>query len=162
MSGLLQSIFTFLNRDFTGRTWERRQKHSYFGSLVYFGSKEPSRCYWEAELTCPGVSKSIGITMQGTSEGPTLSEEIFSRMTLSNLDALFEKCGPAFQPVFEEWAKQPFPSDWRQSFVLDGFSVPANGDESSPWKVCYFVEPVGQYFTAQFEGGKVRNVRVDG
>lgn len=162
MSGILRSIFGFLNRDLSGKTWVSRKNHPYFGEVLYFGSKDPAQCYWEAEIPAPGVTKKIGVTMKGDSEGPVQNEEAFCRSTLSDLDALFEKCRSAFQPTFAAWAKQPLPQDWRQSFTLDGFDIPANGDPSMPWSVCYFVEPTGHYFAAQFSSGKVSNVQVDG
>ena len=162
MSGLLHTILGFFNRDLTGKTWVSRQNHPYFGAIVYFGSQDPAQGYWEAEVAVPGMEKIIGVTMKGTAEGPEPSEEAFCRTALSDPDALFEKCRSAFLPVFTTWAKQTLPKDWRQSFVLDGFDIPVDGNPSMPWSVCYFVEPAGHYFTAEFVDGKVTNVRVDG
>ena len=162
MARFLRSIFDFLNRDLTGKTWERRQNHPYFGAMVYFGSVDRAASYWEAELPAPGQSKKIGVTMWGTTTGPTPSEEDFCRATLSDLDALFERCKVAFEPVFSKWAKRAFPTAWREAFTLDGFEVPADGDATKPWSICYFVEPAGHYFTAQLDRGEVFNVEVDG
>lgn len=162
MRSIARSIFDFLNRDLSGKTWERRESHPYFGEMIYFGSKDSGNCYWEAEVVVPGQSKTAGITMRGTSAGPTQSEETFCRAALSDVDALFRNCVEVFEPEFIKWAKQPFPSDWRQAFILDGFDVPADGKSTEPWGLCYFVEPAGHYFTAQFVDGKVSNVLVDG
>ena len=162
MSGILRAISGFLNRDLTGKTWVSRQDHPYFGEAVYFGGKDPAQGYWEAEIAVPGMAKKISVTMTGTPEGPEPSEEAFCCSVLSDLDALFEKCRSAFLPVFTTWAEQPLPQDWRQSFALDGFDIPARGNPSMPWSVCYFVEPAGRYFTAEFIDGKVSNVQLDG
>jgi hypothetical protein len=54
------------------------------------------------------------------------------------------------------------PADWREAFKLDGFQIPVNGDASSDWELCYFVEPAGHYFTAIFHRGQVKHVAVDG
>jgi hypothetical protein len=108
------------------------------------------------------AGKKIGVTMRGTAENPEPSEEAFCRSLLSNLDALFERCSGAFRDAFETRLKRPFPSNWHVAFTLDGFSVPPNGNQLLPWEVCYFVEPVGRCFTAEFKHGTVCNVIVDG
>ena len=64
--------------------------------------------------------------------------------------------------LIPKWTKEPFPSDWRLSFTLDGFSVPRHGDVDGKWDVCYFAAPTGHFFTAQFDGGRVTRVVVDG
>ena len=162
MTSFLKSFFTFLNRDFTGRTWERSQNHPYFGEMIYFGDKNLSKCYWEGEVSHKSLTAPIGVTMAGTPAGPTPTEEEFCRNIISDLDALFEKCRTAFEPIFVQWAKEKMPANWRESFKLDGFQIPKDGNLNSPWEVCYFAEPTGHYFIAQFENGKVKNVAVDG
>ena len=162
MKKFLISLFSFLNRDITGRTWERTQDHPYFGKMIYFGDKDPSKCYWEAVLSHDLLEDSFGVTMAGTPDGPTPSEVAFCSNILSDLDAIFEKCRGAFEPIFVQWAKKPMPFNWHESFKLDGFQVPKDGNLNAPWEICYFAEPTGHYFIAQFENGKVINVAVDG
>ncbi|MED5617649.1 hypothetical protein [Ideonella sp. BN130291] len=146
MSRLLQSIFRFLNRDLTGKIWQSRKTHPYSGEMTYFGSKDPAPCYWEAELSVPGQTKKIGVTMQGTPAGPEPSEEAFCRAILSDLDALFKQCQAAFAPIFAQWARQPVPQvAWREAFVLDGFEIPTQGNPAASWEVCYFVEPANHH-----------------
>lgn len=105
MSHVLRSVFAFLNRDLTGKTWQRRQCHPYFGEMVYYASGDLAHCYWEAELAAPGQTKKVGVTMRGTTEGPEPSEEAFCRVALSDPDALFTQCSEAFEPVFVKWAR---------------------------------------------------------
>lgn len=162
MPGLLRSIFGVLNRDLTGKTWEVRKTHPYFGEMVYFGSKDPAACYWEAGLAAPNQSEPISVTMRGTQAGPEPSEEAFCKAVLSDVDTLFKRCQTAFEPIFAMWTKQPFPSAWRDGFTLDGFEVPPEGNADGQWHVCYFVEPTGRYFTAHFLKGEVSDVQVDG
>jgi hypothetical protein len=163
MANLLRSIFSFLNRDLSGQSWEEIRTHPFFGELVYFGFKDPSQSYWEGELPLPGESTKFSVTMQGTTEGPTSEEEAFCRRVLSDPDALFEKCRKAFEPVFREWTRQPIPSgDWRSNFQLDGVEVPPGGAGNSRWQATYFVVAAGQYFTANFENGYVSQVLVNG
>lgn len=160
---ILDSLGKLLNRDLTGRTWERNAVHPYFSNLIYFGSKKERDCYWEAGLSLPetpGIC--ISVTMTGTPIGPTKQEEQFCRQQLADLDSLFERCREAFAVEFLEWAKRPLPANWREAFTLDGFQVPPSGDASATWDVCYFVEPAGHYFTAVFANGRVTNVIVDG
>lgn len=162
MSPFLSSLLEFLTRDLSGRTWEIRKSHPYFGEMIYYGSKDPEACYWEAELDVPGQPKRIGVAMRGTEDGPEPSEEAFCKELLADVDALFEKCQLAFEPVFARWTKQPFPAVWREAFVLDGIDIPAGGQPNGEWCIYYFVEPAGHYFTALFESGKVTDVLVDG
>jgi|PlaIllAssembly_1097288.scaffolds.fasta_scaffold1044359_2 hypothetical protein len=61
-----------------------------------------------------------------------------------------------------EWAGSSMPTNWREAFQLDGFSVPENCDESNEWEVCYFVRPAGHYFRAIFQGGKPFEIVVVG
>jgi hypothetical protein len=162
MAGILKRIFRFLNRDFTGKTWERETTHPYFGQMVFFGHRDPAKCYWEAELSHSDLEKKVGVTLKGAPSGPEPSEEAFCRQVMSDLDTLFARCRDAFRAEFPKWTKDPFPSDWRQSFSLDGFSVPRHGDIDGKWDVCYFAKPAGHFFTAQLDGGHVARVVVDG
>jgi hypothetical protein len=162
MKKFLLSLFDFLNRDFTGRSWERTQEHPYFEKMTYFGDKDQTKCYWEAGLSHDSLENSFTVILIGTPTGPTDKEEAFCRRTISDLDALFESCRSAIEPVFEQWAKKKMPLNWKESFILDGLHVPKDGDLKAPWEVCYFAEPTGHYFIVKFDNGNVKNVAVDG
>ena len=159
---LLKSIGELLTRDLSGRSWTREATHPYFSRLTYFGFRDEEKGYWEAELQLPDSERRIGVTMDGTKDGPTAEEEAFCRRTLSDVESLFEKCRTAFENTYLSWVKAPMPADWRAVMYLDGFAVPRDGDESNDWEVCYFVEPAGHYFTAVFRNGFVDHVSVDG
>jgi hypothetical protein len=161
MAAILKRLFGLLNSDLTGRSWEKEVPHAYFQQLVYFGHKDPSRCYWEAELPIPGEVGRTAVVIEGTA-GPGPAEEAFCRATLCDLDQVFQKCRHVFEPEFASLVRQPFPSDWRKVFKLDGFSVPPGGDVNGAWQVTYSVEPAGRFFTAHFESGKVQRLEVDG
>jgi hypothetical protein len=160
MSGIFGALGKLLTHDLTGNTSQREVAHPFFRNLIYFGSKNATECYWEAEL--PLAGQTVGVNMTGTSNGPTSEEEEFCRRILSDPEALFAMCRSAFEPKFERWAKRPLPAAWSSEFKLDGFQVPLRGDLSEPWEVCYFVQAAGHYFTAVFETGKVEYVNVDG
>ena len=161
--GLLSFLGRVLTRDLSGRTWVRESSHPYFPKLVRFGSKEQDEGYWEAELPMSGTRESrVSATMKGTPEGPTEQEVQFCKSVVADPNALFERCREAFAPEFAKWAKRPCPAEWREAFSLDGLEVPTNGDPSASWHVCYFVEPAGHYFTAEFSGAQVQRVAVDG
>ena len=161
--GLLRFLGKVLAQDLSGRTWVRESSHPYFPKLVYFGSREPEESYWEAELPLPGVGNGrVSATMKGTPDGPTELEVQFCKSVVVDANALFERCREAFAPEFAKWARRPCPAEWREAFTLDGLSVPSNGDPSDSWYVCYFVAPVGHYFTAELSGGQVQRVEVDG
>ena len=163
MPPVLESILRFLSRDLTGNSWVRELSHPYFGKMTFFGfKKEPSKSYWEAEVSLPGSNERIGVTMAGTPDGPTPEEEQFCRRTVSDLDGLFEKCRPAFEPTYLSWVKKPFPSNWREAFKLDGFTIPESGNPAKPWEITYYVQPAGHWFTAVLERDVAIRTDVDG
>jgi len=163
MLPVLESIVRFLSRDLSGNTWVCERSHPYFGKMTFFGfKKEPSKSYWEAEVSLPNSDLRIGVTMAGTPIGPTPEEEQFFSDTVSDLDSLFEKCRPVFEPTFVSWVKKPSPPSWREAFKLDGFSIPEKGNPVKPWEVTYYVEPAGHFFTAVFENGVAIRTDVDG
>src|SRR5262245_51110271 len=100
MTGLLKALGKLLTRDLTGQTWTRESDHPYFLNLLYFGSRDPTKCYWEAEVQLPAGQSRIGVTMIGTPDGPTVAEEQFCKTALSDLDSLFNKCRSAFEPEY--------------------------------------------------------------
>jgi hypothetical protein len=131
--------------------------HPYFGRLTFMTGE-----YWEGELVVPGVPKRVGLVVPAPESGPTDEQEAFCRSLVGDLDALFERCRPLFEPDFEAWAERPFPSAWREDFSLVGLGLPARGDETEPWDVGYFVDAANHYFTAHFEGGRPSYLTVDG
>lgn len=162
MKSLLRTVFEVLNTPIFGGETVRKARHPYFGEIIRFGFKDQSKDYWEAELEDPVTGGKIGIGMDGSPDGPDPGEVAFCREALGDLDALFAKCREAFAAEYPNWTDKPFPDHWRDAFALDGMTVPNDGDPTKPWDVCYFVDPAGHYFTAEFRDGSVAAVSVDG
>jgi len=131
--------------------------HPYFGRLTYMAGE-----YWVGELPRAGLPERVGLVVPAPPTGPDEAQVMFCRGLLDDLDALFERCRPLFEPDFEEWAEEPFPTEWSEDFVLTGLGLPARGDEREPWDVGYFVEAANHYFTAHFEQGRPSYLTVDG
>jgi hypothetical protein len=131
--------------------------HPYFGRLTFMFDH-----YWEGELVVADVPEKVGLVIPAPATGPTEAQAAFCRRLLDDLDALFERCRPLFEPDFEEWAEKPFPAAWRDDFSLVGLGLPARGDEQEPWDVGYFVDAANHYFTAHFEQGRPSYLTVDG
>ena len=110
----------------------------------------------------PGETKRIGVTMSGSPSGPEETEVLFCRNAVGDLDVLFELGRAAFSVEFVSWTKTPMPDNWRDAFQLDGFSIPKDGDAQNDWQLTYSVKAARHYFTAEFEGGRVARVCVDG
>ena len=159
---LLTRLFRLLNRDLTGRHWVEEGHHPYFGDMTRFCQRDHRNDYWEAEIVPPGEAKPIGVTMCGNPSGPEESEVLFCQNAVGDLDALFELVRAAFAIKFVSWTKTQIPDHWRDAFQLDGFSIPKNGDARNDWELTYSVKAAGHYFTAEFEGGRVARVCVDG
>jgi hypothetical protein len=162
MRRVLTKIFKALNSDLTGRSWTRQTGHPYFGIMTYFGSTDPARCYWEAELSHADLAKKFSVTLQGTTEGPLPAETDFCRSITADLDSLFSRCREAFEAQFSRWPDREIPADFGAAFILDGLSIPHQGNPLGAWDVTYFADPVGHYFTAQFRDNRVVGVTVDG
>ena len=118
--------------------------------------------YWEGELHVPGLPEPVGLVVPAPETGPEEAQVAFCKTHLADLDALFERCRPLFEPDFEEWTQKAFPRAWRDDFLLVGLGLPARGDESEPWDVGYFVDAANHYFTAYFEDGRPSYLTVDG
>ena len=158
---LLSKLWQFVNKDLTGREEVLESSHPYFGKVIFFGRKG-YRGYWEAELAHPDLTKKFSVLIPTGKDGAMEPYANFTSSLLKDLDGLFARCKPEFMFEYQKWSNEPFPPDWRRSFVLDGITLPEETDEIEEWSVCYFVEPANHYFTAVFQGGKVREVIVDG
>ena len=159
---LLRRLWRLVNRDVTGRTWVEESHHPYFGRLTRFCHRDRSKDWWEADVEVPSLGNRIGVTIDATETAPSDGEVAFCRSAVSDLDALFSLARSAFEPVFYQWTKHSLPPEWRGSFDLDGFSVPKAGNPKNAWQLCFYVREAHHNFTAEFEGGRVVNVLVDG
>jgi hypothetical protein len=132
-------------------------EHPYFGRITFMPGG-----YWEGELAVSGVAEKVGLVLPAPESGPPDAQADFCRTLLADLDALFERCRPVFEPEFEDWAEKPFPHDWREDFELVSLGLPADGDELGDWDVGYFVDAAAHFFTAYFEQGRPSYLTVDG
>src|SRR4051812_2122749 len=141
------------------RSFRRRPvlDHPYFGRLTFMPGG-----YWEGELAVPGLPERVGLVVPAPATGPDDAQAAFCLELLADLDGLFERCRPLFEPEFETWAGKPFRSEWRDDFSLTGLGVPECGDEREPWDAGYFVDAANHYFTAHFERGRASYLTVDG
>lgn len=155
-----RKLLARVTRTLSGET--RTMEHPYFGHMTYFVFEDPVKRFWEAQLEVPGSSAEVTVLLAGTPEGPTIAEEQFCRHTLSDVDALFERCRDAFREPYREWTGSEMPAEWRTSFAFEGFDVPANGDPAGEWLINFFVEEAGHTFVAVVTGDQVRDVRVEG
>jgi hypothetical protein len=160
---MLRALFGFLNRDLTGRTWEVKASHPYFGDIVLFAFKDTDRSYWEAELECEGNPIGVGINAPDRGE-PSESQIQFARRIIAEPDAAFGWAEPLLALEFERWHKKPLPPEWREALKFVGFTVPTDGNEQNEWDLSYesLSDSSGHMFTCYFNGGKPVSVTVDG
>lgn len=161
MANLAKKIFQFLNTNLFGDEKTTESEHPFFGRMVYFEHKNKGG-YWEAELGHPTLRKKFSVIIPVEKHGLDEKHIEFCRTHLEDLDGLFAVCRSAFEAEYKKWTKSPFPTNWREGFVLDGIEVPGNGENVGKWNVCYFSEDANHYFTAYFDNGKVIKVIVDG
>src|SRR5262245_38057563 len=128
------------------KTPVRKIPHEYFNRLWIWPPGSHTR--WEAELnlTIPGIDKKVGLHAEAThedvtAEGPTTEELAFCKARIANLDELFQIAKPAIEEAWHAWVKKDMPDNWREELLLDGISIPKNGDIKQPWGITYFCKP---------------------
>ena len=154
---------------FKNRGGERviRTNHDYFSRLWLWPKGEHTR--WEAEFDIESEfsSKTVGLHAEDNYEScetpePTPDEVEFAKHYLSNLELLFPLALPGVQEGWREWFKQELPENWHKEFVVDGFSVPRNGDANGLWGLTLFCNKAGHYFCLSVENGKSKLESIDG
>ncbi|UCD89059.1 MAG: hypothetical protein JSW04_11525 [Desulfobacterales bacterium] len=137
--------------------------HEFFGKIVFMGGNIPDENdYWECEIELEKGKDPIGILITAGIEGPSFKQVEFCKDIISNLDKLFDKCWPIFEPDFEEWTGKTFSGNWRDDFKLMDISIPKDANIKNKWSVCYFVDAANHYFTANFENGSPKLNIIDG
>ena len=137
--------------------------HSFFGKILFMGGEIPKDDdYWEAEMNIDGSKEPITVLINAPKEGPNDKHIMFYKKHISDLDALFEKCWPIFEPDFLLWTNKTFSRPWRKDFEFMSIEIPRDADEKNKWTVGYYVDAAGHYFTARFIDGKPQYNEVDG
>jgi hypothetical protein len=137
--------------------------HAFFGKILFMGDDIPKESsYWEAELKVKESKEPITIIINAPKEGPDKRHVSFCKNCLSDLDALFEKCWPIFEPDFQQWTGKTFNGKWHDSFELMSIEIPTEGDANNEWTVGYYVDAASHYFTARFVDGKPKYNEIDG
>ena len=137
--------------------------HEFFGKILFMGGdKLKEDGYWEAELEIKGTKEPITVVISAGKQGPDSKHVAFFKKCVSDLDTLFDKCWPIFEPDFQQWAGKPFSGNWRDDFELMSIEIPRETDENNEWAVGYYVNAANHYFTARFIGGKAKYNEIDG
>jgi hypothetical protein len=137
--------------------------HHFFGKILYMGGGIPKETgYWEAEMVIEGSKEPVAVLINAPKEGPGDKHVNFYKKYVNDLDALFKKCWPIFEPDFQQWTNKTFSGQWRDDFEFMSIEIPREADETNEWTVGYFVEAANHYFTVRFIDGKPRYNEVDG
>jgi hypothetical protein len=137
--------------------------HEFFGRILLMrGDKLKEDDYWEAEFEIKGAKEPITVLINAGKVGPDRKHVAFFKKCVSDLDRLFDKCWPIFEPDFQQWAGKPFSGNWRDDFELMSIEIPREADENNEWAVGYYVDAANHYFTARFIGGKPKYNEIDG
>jgi len=137
--------------------------HEFFGKILFMGGdKLKEDDYWEAELVIKGAKEPITVLINTGKEGPDSKHVAFFKKCVLDLDRLFDKCWPVFEPDFRQWTGKPFSGKWRDDFELMSIEIPREADENNEWTVGYYVDAANHYFTARFINGKPKYNEIDG
>lgn len=138
-------------------------EHEYFGKILFMGGEEPADDdYWEAEAQIKEAKEPLTILINAPLSGPTKDHVEFYKNAVSDLDALFSKCWPIFEPDFQQWTDKQFSGNWKDDFELMSIEIPRGADEMNEWTVGYYVEAAKHYFTARFIDGSPTYNEIDG
>jgi len=140
-----------------------QKQHDFFGKILFMGGDIPKDDdYWEAELEIKGSREPITILINAPIDGPDSRHVSFYEGCVADLDALFERCWPVFEPDFQEWTGNKFSGKWRDAFELMSIEIPREGDVTNEWTVGYYVDSANHYFTARFIDGTPKYNEIDG
>ena len=138
-------------------------EHDYFGKILFMGGGKPADDdYWEAEAPIKEAKEPLTILINAPISGPTEAHVEFYKKAVSDLDALFGKCWPIFEPDFQQWTDKRFSGNWKDDFELMSITIPRGADENNEWTVGYYVDAAKHYFTARFIDGKPKYNEIDG
>ena len=157
-------IFWFQNR---GGEKVEKTEHNFFSRLWLWPRGEHTR--WEAEydLESKYSSGTVGLYAEdnydslGTPE-PTNEEVAFSKKYLSNLELLFPLVVSGVEKGWSDWFHEDLPQNWESQFIVDGFSVPADGNINNQWGVTLFCDKAGHFFSLNIESGVSTLESIDG
>ena len=139
------------------------RNHDFFGKILFMGGDTPKDDdYWEAELRVSEAKEPISVLINAGLEGPSVNHVEFYKRCVSDLDSLFEKCWPVFEPDFEQWAGKTLGGDWSEDFDLMSIEIPRDGNERNEWTVGYYVDLANHYFAARFVDGEAKHNEIDG
>ena len=137
--------------------------HEYFGRILFMGEDMPADDgYWEAQKSINESKEPISLIINAPLSGPTEAQVAFCQRMLSDLDALFFRCWPIFEPDFQQWTDKEFSGNWKDDFELMSIEIPKDADEKNDWTVGYYVDAAKHYFTARFVEGKPGYNEIDG
>jgi hypothetical protein len=137
--------------------------HEFFGKILFMGvDKLKEDGYWEGELEIKGIKEPITVLINAGKEGPDSKYVAFFKKCVSDLDTLFDKCWPIFEPDFQQWTGKPFSGNWRDDFELMSIEIPREANENNEWTVGYYIDAANHYFTARFISGKPKYNEIDG
>ena len=139
------------------------KNHNFFGKILYMDGKNPEQNdYWENEQVVDGVKDPVSVFITAGIEGPTTEQVTFYKECINDLDKLFDKCWPIFEPDFEQLTHAKFTGYWKDSFELMSIEIPKNANSNNNWSVGYYVDKAHHYFTAQFVNGVPKHNEIDG
>jgi len=138
-------------------------EHDFFGKIFFMGGDiSVANDYWESELKIEGAKEPLTVLINAPKKGPSEDQAAFYKNVISDLDALFNKCWPIFEPDFSPWTNKEFSGDWKEDFELMSIEIPKDGNENNEWSVSYYVDAANHYFTARFENGEPKYNEIDG
>jgi len=159
-------IIGYLAKEFLFSKKEKviERQHEYF-DVLWLWPKGSHTC-WEANINING--ESIGIHTEDDEpieeyREPNDSEVSFCIYTVKDLSGLYHKALPAIREAWKDWGSgKVLAEEWSLEFLLDGFSVPINGDVNNYWGVVYYSKTAGHYFCIGFNNGTPELESVDG
>lgn len=142
-------------------------EHEYFTRLFLLPQGEHTR--WEAEQdVVSGLADGVVSVVAEDNYQlipdayPSAAEIAFSKRFLGNLSLLLPYAQEGVAQGWQTWFQETLPDDWQRYFIVDGFTVPVEGDIDKPWEITLYCERAEQYFSVSVRDGRSKLFSIDG
>ena len=132
-----------------------------FGELSYTTFKDPSKNYYEGEVSFQG--KQIGITIDADKNGPTAEQQAFFKRLNATYSQTKERViVPFLKKELAHKVQNTGLDSFDENFVLDGISLGVFKEGETEWTITYDATIMKHYVSIACKGLKGMYITIDG
>jgi hypothetical protein len=120
-----------------------------FGELRYIKLKDPSKNYYEGEITFD--SQQCGILLDGDENGPTKEQkQFFSKLSEKFPSLKNDVIVPFLNGELKDWIENSPIVDFDKEFELDSITLPVINEKQVIWSLTLYSTSIEHYITIEF------------